>query len=179
MIGADHRLDKIQESVERGKSHHSPHILLLLEARIQSCRSTLAELKRTLSQLSPELLETHEKLVSILRSLSGCNSRSKVCSVLDLARLDELDNNPTIQFPVGEAHSLRKQLKEIKAQFEGADHKAPDPGEDWRTLDERMDAYATQIKRMSYSETGPVAGRQVVSNLIERCLLWSDIINTR
>lgn len=178
-MGLDYRLGKITEIVERGRTHHSPHILLLLEARIATCRATLSELQQVLSRLSPELLETHEKLVSILRSLSGCNSRSKVCSVLDLERIELLDNKPVVQFPVGEVHNFRKQLREIKHQFEGVQERAPEVGDDWRTLDERVSAYAHQIKRMSYSETGPVAGKEVVGNLIERCFLWSDIIMTR
>lgn len=71
-------LDKIEESVERGRSHHSPQIMTLLDARITTCRFTLGELQVVLAQLSPEMLATHEKLVSILRSLSGCNTRSRV-----------------------------------------------------------------------------------------------------
>lgn len=78
LVGMSRHLDKIEESIARGHDQHSPHIMTLLEARIATCRALLAELKQVQAQLSPELLTTHEKLVSILRSLSGCNTRSKV-----------------------------------------------------------------------------------------------------
>lgn len=52
--------------------------MTLLEARIDVCRDTLNELQQSLSKLDPQMLGTYEKLVSILRSLSACNTRSKV-----------------------------------------------------------------------------------------------------
>ena len=72
------RLNDMQETLKRGKQTHSPHLLTLLENRIKTCRSILAELQLTVSDLSPELTPTHEKLVSILRSISAANTRSKV-----------------------------------------------------------------------------------------------------
>lgn len=63
---------------ERGREEHSPHLLTLLEARIAVCEETLADLRLNLSQLTPELIPKWEKLVSLLRSLAGCNARSKV-----------------------------------------------------------------------------------------------------
>lgn len=68
--------------VERGRDEHSPHLLTLLDARTSVCEETLAELKLNLSELTPELVPKWEKLVSILRSLAGCNARSKVVFVL-------------------------------------------------------------------------------------------------
>jgi hypothetical protein len=50
----------------------------LLNARLTVCEETLAELELNLSQLTPELTPKWNKLVSILRSLAGCNARSKV-----------------------------------------------------------------------------------------------------
>jgi hypothetical protein len=55
-------------------------LITLLEARIDVCKTTLKELRSHLSRLDPEMLETYQKLVSILRSLSACNTRSRVCS---------------------------------------------------------------------------------------------------
>lgn len=80
LTGIAQQLEKIKQSVERGRSQHSEHVWTLLDARIHHCEITLAELKQILSQLSPELTPTHEKLVSILRSLSGLNTRAKVSS---------------------------------------------------------------------------------------------------
>lgn len=64
--------------VERGRDQYSPHLLTLLEARIAVCEEILKELELNLSQLTPELTPKWEKLVSLLRSLAGCNARSKV-----------------------------------------------------------------------------------------------------
>jgi hypothetical protein len=74
----DKNLQDCRRYVERGQEDHSPHLLTLLDARIKVCEETLAELKLYLSALTPELTPKWEKLVSILRSLCGCNARSKV-----------------------------------------------------------------------------------------------------
>ena len=73
-----YNLQKWSESVERGKESHSPELMTLLEARINLCRDTLTELQQSLSKLDPQTMDTYEELVSILRSLSACNTRSKV-----------------------------------------------------------------------------------------------------
>jgi hypothetical protein len=74
----DKNLQDCRRYVERGRELYSPHLLTLLDARIKVCEETLAELKLNLSELTPELTLIWEKLVSILRSLAGCNCRSKV-----------------------------------------------------------------------------------------------------
>jgi hypothetical protein len=68
----------MQDNVDRGEGVYSPHLLTLLGARLEKCRKLLSELQRGLSFLSPELAPTHETLVSILRSTSAANTRSKV-----------------------------------------------------------------------------------------------------
>ena len=73
-----HNLEQWEASVTQGQDAHSPHLLTLLEARIHVCQQTLVELRTSLSKLDPESMGTYEKLVSILRSLSACNTRSKV-----------------------------------------------------------------------------------------------------
>ena len=75
----DHHIEQWQLSVERGRDAHSPSLLTLLDARIDVCRNILKELRNHLSRLDPQMLDTYEKLVSILRSLSALNTRSKVC----------------------------------------------------------------------------------------------------
>ena len=67
-----------QTTIERNKAEHSPHLVKLLEARINVCKHILEELQINVSRLDPETMATYEKLVSILRSLSACNTRSKV-----------------------------------------------------------------------------------------------------
>ena len=76
-----HTLDGMQETLQRGKDTYSPHLLTLLENRLGTCRNLLSELQDSLADLSPELTPTHEKLVSILRSIAAANTRSKVCLV--------------------------------------------------------------------------------------------------
>ena len=71
-------LTKWRGTIERGRDTHAPHMLTLLEARIDVCEATLHELQESLSRLDPPMWNTYEKLVSILRSLSACNTRSKV-----------------------------------------------------------------------------------------------------
>ena len=75
------RLDDMQESLQRGKDKHSPHLLTLLSNRLTTCRGILEQLQISLAGLSPELTPTHERLVSILRSISAANTRTKVCRV--------------------------------------------------------------------------------------------------
>ncbi len=75
---ASHTLDKMQDTLQRGKETYSPHLLTLLEHRLNKCRNILAELQASLADLAPALTPVHERLVSILRSISAANTRSKV-----------------------------------------------------------------------------------------------------
>ena len=77
------RLQDCQRYIERGKESYSPHLLTLLEKRIQFCREVLSELELNISHLTPDLTPKYDKLVSILRSLSACNTRSTVSSPAD------------------------------------------------------------------------------------------------
>lgn len=91
-----YHLEKWEQTVARAwtESDHSEHLLTLLTARIEICKKTLAELQAPLNVMHGGLLKTYEKLVSILRSLSACNTRSRVGSVysraLDAAMLTML-----------------------------------------------------------------------------------------
>lgn len=69
----------MRQTLERGRQTYSPALLKLLESRIQQCEWHLESLQKGLSILAPELAPTHETLVSILRSTSAVNTRSKVC----------------------------------------------------------------------------------------------------
>lgn len=77
--GIAQHIEEWETSIARSKDTHSPHLVTLLEARIAVCQTTLKELRANLSNLNPQMLDTYQKLVSILRSLSACNTRSKVC----------------------------------------------------------------------------------------------------
>ena len=71
-------LEKMEVTVERGKLTYSPHLVTLLEARMQTCKNQLADLQEYLKKITPELMPTWEKLVSLLRSAAALSSRSKV-----------------------------------------------------------------------------------------------------
>jgi len=67
-----------KQSVERGKDDHSHNLMIFLEARMNVCNNILHELQEALSKLDPGMMQVYIKLVSILRTLSACNTRSKV-----------------------------------------------------------------------------------------------------
>ena len=73
-------VDTTRETLERGRNTYSPALLELLESRLEQCQISLAKLQKGLSALDPGLAQTHETLVSVLRSTSAVNTRSKVCS---------------------------------------------------------------------------------------------------
>lgn len=66
-------------TLERGRNTYSPALLTLLESRLEQCQISLEKLQKGLAVLDPALVQTHETLVSILRSTSAVNTRSKVC----------------------------------------------------------------------------------------------------
>ncbi|CAG7935470.1 unnamed protein product [Penicillium nalgiovense] len=87
-------LESTRETLERGRNTYSPALLTLLESRLQQCEQSLAKLQKGLAVLAPPLARTHETLVSILRSTSAVNTRSK--------------------FSASEVNALREQLKKIE-----------------------------------------------------------------
>ncbi|KAJ6137747.1 hypothetical protein N7471_004233 [Penicillium samsonianum] len=93
-------LECTRETLERGRNTYSPALLTLLESRLEQCEKSLAKLQKGLAVLAPPLAQTHETLVSILRSTSAVNTRSK--------------------FSASEVNALREQLKKIeKTQKDG------------------------------------------------------------
>ncbi|MCJ1269001.1 hypothetical protein MMC22_008889 [Lobaria immixta] len=103
---ATHTLDSMQETLRRGEESYSPHLLILLENRLDTCRMILADLKASLADLSPELTPVHERLVSILRSISAANTRQK--------------------FPTSEVLAFQDQLKEIQSTMSNGKFLAKD-----------------------------------------------------
>ena len=73
-------LDKLFETVKTAESHHSPYLVELLEHRLDLCKTSLANLQTKLDRLGDPLPAIHEKLISILRSMSLANTRSRVGS---------------------------------------------------------------------------------------------------
>ncbi|KAJ5694157.1 hypothetical protein N7455_002927 [Penicillium solitum] len=87
-------LESTRETLERGRNTYSPALLTLLESRLEQCEQSLAKLQKGLAVLAPPLAQAHETLVSILRSTSAVNTRSK--------------------FSASEVNALREQLKKIE-----------------------------------------------------------------
>ncbi|KAL8653806.1 MAG: hypothetical protein Q9210_001882 [Variospora velana] len=127
------KLDSMQEIIKRGKASHSPHLLKLLENRLDTCRHLLAELQSSLADLSPQLIPVYERLVSILRSISAANTRQK--------------------FPTAEVQSFQDQLREVQATM-------------------------VDGKFLAEDGTAP-AGQHVATELLYRCLGWSELVLAR
>jgi hypothetical protein len=73
-----HTLENLGEIV--GSAHsYSPKIVALLSSRLKACAEQCEGLLQQLHRLDPQLAEIHEKLISILRSISLANTKAKVC----------------------------------------------------------------------------------------------------
>jgi len=136
--------------VERGKEHHSDHLMTLLDARIDVCRRTLHELQEPLSQLNPERMEAYVKLVSILRSLSACNTRTR--------------------YPTKEVKELADQLHAIQADLH-----ADATSHEGQTAEE---VYSERLRQIQLHD-GVRDGDQVVLGLLARCQLWLEIVEEK
>ncbi|PPJ55657.1 hypothetical protein CBER1_05864 [Cercospora berteroae] len=149
----DEHLTKWERTIERGRDEfgHSEQILTLLSARIDVCKRTLEELKVPLSQLDGDLMKAYQKLVSILRSLSACNTRSR--------------------FPEKEVKDFERQLLEIQEQL----HAERDPHEG-KTAEE---VYAERLQLIQDCPSCVKEPDMVVKGLLARCLLWVEIIQQK
>jgi hypothetical protein len=75
-------IQNIRQIVRNADESYSPKLLNLISNRLDVCHSLLATLLERLGRLTDGLPEIHEKLISILRSISLANTRSKVCVVV-------------------------------------------------------------------------------------------------
>lgn len=144
-------LEKWQESVERGKDIHSPHLMTLLQNRIDVCKHILQELQDSLSKLDPAMMETYVKLVSILRSLSASNTRSK--------------------YPAKEVDEYKQQLLQIQSELH-----VTDVAHEGKTAEE---VYAERLAQIHLEEGVIQSGVKVVAQILGRCLLWIEIIQAK
>ncbi|KAL2013969.1 hypothetical protein VTN00DRAFT_1494 [Thermoascus crustaceus] len=96
----------MRQTLDRCREAYSPALITLLESRIEQCQNLLDRLQNGLELLDPLLAPTHETLVSILRSLSAANTRSK--------------------FSPSEVHGFREQLNKIKETMKDGNFVAPD-----------------------------------------------------
>jgi hypothetical protein len=66
------------ESDKSSESGHSPYLITLLSKRLELCRASLQSLQKRVERLGEPLPAIHEKLISLLRSISWANTRSRV-----------------------------------------------------------------------------------------------------
>lgn len=126
-------LGKLSVTVANTDSRQSPYLVELLSHRVERCQKSLANLQMQLDRLGDSLPAVHEKLISILRSISLANTRR--------------------QFSTADVQKLRAKLKEIDEQ--------------------RVDGKFVTVD-------GKVcAGSDELSELLQRCLMWSDIVLER
>lgn len=90
-----HTLERLRKIVKDAEGEYSPYFITLLSNRVELCQATLTDLQNRLDRLGGDLLSIHEKLISILRSISLANTKTK--------------------FSTTEVEKLQAQLKEIDA----------------------------------------------------------------
>lgn len=73
-------LTTLTRNVKNASAEQSPYLVTLLLKRLDLCKKSLAKLQKRLEKYEPPLTKVHETLISILRSISWANTRSKVSS---------------------------------------------------------------------------------------------------
>lgn len=76
--GIENTLKKLEGILKTDDSSHSPYLVELLAHREELCKSMLANLRKKLDQLDLPLQAIYERLISIMRSMSLANTKSKV-----------------------------------------------------------------------------------------------------
>lgn len=74
-----HTLANLRKVVETADSSYPPTLITLLSNRLDVCQALNDNLESRLDRLKGDLPKIHEKLISILRSLSLANTKAKVC----------------------------------------------------------------------------------------------------
>ncbi len=80
LVHVSSTLENLRVIVKNADGTYSPKLITLLSNRIEVCQALLSNLQNRLDRLGGELPTIHEKLISILRSISLANTRSKVRS---------------------------------------------------------------------------------------------------
>jgi len=73
-----HTLSTLDGVLRNADAQHSPYLVELLANREGLCKMSLVELRKKLDKQAKPLREVHEKLISILRSMSLANTKAKV-----------------------------------------------------------------------------------------------------
>ncbi|CAI6338555.1 unnamed protein product [Periconia digitata] len=142
--------------LDKGKESYSPHLLTLLDARIQVCEETLARLELAQSHLTEELRPKYDKLVSILRSLAGCNTRSK--------------------FPHDEVNEYLEQLKGL------AEELSPYGIHAFESTGSKEDKLAEMMEKVQFTMAHPEAApeaKEIIETLLRRNFIWVNLIKEK
>ncbi|CRK24457.1 hypothetical protein BN1723_018153 [Verticillium longisporum] len=67
-------LNQLSRNIKHSSEYSSPYLITLLMNRLDLCKRSLASLQKRLSRLEDPLPSVHEKLISILRSISLANT---------------------------------------------------------------------------------------------------------
>ncbi|KAI9048683.1 hypothetical protein LZ554_007514 [Drepanopeziza brunnea f. sp. 'monogermtubi'] len=86
LIHLSHTLARLRTIVQEAEGAYSPYFVTLLSNRVELCQATLTFLQGRLDRLGGDLLSIQERLISILRSISLANTRTKF-STNEVARL--------------------------------------------------------------------------------------------
>jgi hypothetical protein len=63
---------------EDSEKQHWPYLVEMVKNRVELCQATTAKLQQRLERFGECLLSKHERIISILRSISLANTKSKV-----------------------------------------------------------------------------------------------------
>lgn len=154
--GLANQLKECRRYIERGQEEYSPHLLTLLEARIKVCEEILATLQLNLSHLTPELTPKWDKLVSLLRSLAGCNTRSK--------------------FPNNEVDAYAKELYELEEELKKDGITAY---ESTGSTEDRLIEMTEKMQLTAANNEAAPEAKTLVSQLLRRNLLWVALIKEK
>lgn len=73
-----HTLDRMSSIVHGADSHDPPYLAELISRRVEQCQESLKKLQDKVQLLEAPLPAIHEKLISILRSMSLINTKPRV-----------------------------------------------------------------------------------------------------
>jgi hypothetical protein len=72
-----HTLGRLSRIMDSADQTYSPRLVTLLANRLEVCQESCSNLQKQLQRLDPGLADVHEKLISILRSISLANTKAK------------------------------------------------------------------------------------------------------
>ncbi|KAL7272040.1 hypothetical protein RUND412_005179 [Rhizina undulata] len=109
-------LKQIHENIAQGRSYYNPRIISIFDEKYKECEEALKPLVEFLDQISPELVPTHEKLVSLRRRIKACEAKT--------------------QFSAKDVNSYLSQIRQIDAsrnsegKFVADDGTVPEAGQE-------------------------------------------------